>query len=141
MSDVRLGPEGSRGPRGADGRVGATGPTGPAGVGSTVQGMSIINGNSPGTVIAAQHPGDTFIEVILGNDFAPTHIDLGVVPEPNTVIQVGVSQSSGSNTMTLTGGSGTTGTSFPISTTLATPLTAQQLATLIFNGSAWSPFR
>jgi hypothetical protein len=117
--------------------MGAPGATGP--VGGAVLGQSIINGNAPGTVITAQHPGDTFIIVILGNDFAPTHIDLGVVPPSGTLVYIAASESSDGNTMTLTTGAGQTGTSFPIGGTLP-PFSAQQYAIAIFNGSVWNVF-
>ena len=94
-----------------------------------------------GVTLTAQHVGDTSVVVIVGGVVAPTHLDLGYSPLAGTVARI-ASAFSSSATMTITTGSGISGTSFPMTAqTAGLALTAGQVATAIFNGATWNVYR
>lgn len=104
---------------------------------STVQRNTI---NASGSTITSLHPGDTFIEVNVASVFAPTLLDIGFIPPPGFIVRVATTVGSVAPITFTTGGT-PSGTALAFNTTLASGLSATEVATLVYNGHAWNVYR
>ena len=106
--------------------------------GDPVVGISVVVVGT--TTITAQHPGDLFIQCIVGSAIAPTLLDLGFTPLPGTVVRI-ASAATSTATMTLTTGGAHAGTAWPFGVVPTAGLTTTQMATGVFNGGTWDVYR